>query len=132
MTMREIRLTERDMLRLRELIDDAKRGDPRKAAELRDLEAELDRATLVPDDELPGDVVRMHSEALLVDVETGEELTCQLVFPSEADIERMRVSVLAPVGTAILGFRTGDRFEWRVPSGTRHLMIKDVRQTAAA
>lgn len=132
MSAREIRMIERDMARLRELIEDARRGDPRKAAELRDLEGELDRATVVPEAEMPADVVRMQSEARLVDAETGEELTCQLVFPAEADIERMRISVLAPVGTAILGYRAGDSFEWPVPGGTRRLMIVAVRQSVTA
>jgi regulator of nucleoside diphosphate kinase len=126
MTNREIRITASDMERLRELIEDAKRGDPRKAMELKDLEAELDRAILVPDDRMPSDVVQMHSEAHLVDEDTGEEIVCELVFPGEADITHMRVSVLAPVGTAMLGFRAGDRFEWQVPAGTRRLMVKSV------
>lgn len=127
MSKREIRITARDMERLRELIDDAKRGDPRKAQELKDLEAELDRALLVADDEMPGDVVQMHSEAHLVDEDTGEEMICRLVFPGEADITHMRVSVLAPIGTAILGYRAGDHFEWRVPAGTRQYTIKAVK-----
>lgn len=126
MVVREIRITARDMERLRELIEDAKRGDPRKALELKDLEAELDRAILVPDEEMPDDVIRMHSEAHLIDEDTGEELVCWLVFPGEADITHMRVSVLAPIGTAMLGFRAGDRFEWQVPAGTRRFMIKSV------
>lgn len=126
MVNREIRITFSDMERLRELIDEAKRGDPRRAMELKDLEAELDRAILIPDGEMPGDVVQMHSEAYLVDEDTGEELICQLVFPGEADITHMRVSVLAPVGTAMLGFRVGDRFEWRVPEGSRRLRVKSV------
>ncbi len=130
MVTREIRITSRDMERLRELIDDAKRGDPRKALELKDLEAELDRAILVPEAEMPEDVVRMHSEAHLVDEDTGEELICRLVFPGEADITHMRVSVLAPVGTAMLGFRAGDRFEWQVPAGTRRLRIMSVAPAA--
>ena len=86
MTTREIRITAKDMERLRELIDDAKRGDPRKALELKGLESELDRAILVDDQEIPGDVVRMGSEAHLVDEDTGEEMICKLVFPGEADI----------------------------------------------
>ena len=93
MTAREIRMTERDMVQLRELVEEAKRGDPRKAAELRHLEGELDRAIVLADEDMPGDVVRMRSEVQLVDAETGEKLTCRLVFPAEADIDLMRISV---------------------------------------
>lgn len=126
MTEHEIRVTMRDMEQLRALIDGAKRGDPRKALELRDLEAELDRAILLHDADIPADVVRMHSEAHLVDVETGEELICTLVYPGEADITRMHVSILAPVGKAMLGYRAGDEFAWPVPAGTRRFRIVKV------
>lgn len=126
MNPRDIRITPRDMELLRELIDDGKRGDPRKAAELADLERELDRAILTSEAELPDDVVRMNSEAHLVDLDTGEEMRCRLVFPHEADITEMRVSVLAPIGKGILGYRAGDQFEWKVPAGTRRLLIKSV------
>jgi len=126
MTEREIRITASDMERLRELIEDAKRGDPRKAMELKGLEGELDRAILMSEQEIPKDGVRMNSEAHLIDVETGEEITCRLVFPAEADIAQMRVSILAPIGTAILGYREGDEFEWEVPAGKRRLKIKSV------
>lgn len=114
------------MERLRELIEDATRGDPRKAIEFKDLIAELDRAIVVEDGDIPMDVVRMNSEAHLVDLDTDEEIICRLVFPGEADIAQMRVSVLAPIGTAILGYRTGDTFEWQVPSGRRRLKIVSV------
>ncbi len=124
--MREIKITARDMERLRALIDDTTRRDPRKSAEFRSLEAELDRATLVADDKIPGDVITMNSEAWLVDLNSGEEMICRLVFPGQADIARMEISVLAPVGTAMLGYRTGDTFEWEVPAGTRRLLVKEV------
>jgi regulator of nucleoside diphosphate kinase len=114
------------MERLRELIEDATRSDPRKAIELKDLIAELDRAIVVEDGDIPEDVVRMNSEAHLVDLDTDEEIVCRLAFPGEADITQMRVSVLAPIGTAILGYRTGDTFEWQVPSGRRRLKIVSV------
>ncbi len=126
MSTREIRITAQDMERLRELIEDATRGDPRKALELKGLVAELDRAIVVEDGDIPKDVVRMNSEAHLVDLDTDEEIVCRLVFPGEADIAEMRVSVLAPIGTAILGYRTGDTFEWQVPSGRRRLKIVSV------
>lgn len=126
MSTREIRITAQDMERLRELIEDATRGDPRKAIELKGLTAELDRAIVMDEGAIPADVVRMNSEAHLVDLDTGEEIICRLVFPAEADIAQMRVSILAPIGTAVLGYRTGDTFEWQVPSGRRRLQIKSV------
>ncbi len=125
-TARPIWITTRDMRRLKKLIEDVPPRDLRKKAELRDLEAELDRAIVVPDQGVPGDVITMNSEALLVDLDSGEELICKLVFPGQADITRMQISVLAPVGTAMLGYRTGDTFEWEVPAGRRRLRVKEV------
>jgi len=123
---REIRITLHDMERLKQLIEDAKLEDPRKKAELRSLEAELERAMVMPDDQIPQDVITMNSEVLLVDLDSGEEMICKLVFPGEADIARMQISVLAPVGTGMLGYRAGDTFEWEVPAGKRRLMVKTV------
>lgn len=125
-TERTIWITTRDMECLKKLLEDVPRSDLRRKNELKDLEAELDRAILVPDQEVPVDVITMNSEALLVDLDTGEELICKLVFPGQADITRMQISVLAPVGTAMLGYRTGDTFEWPVPAGLRRLQVKEV------
>lgn len=123
---REIRITARDMELLEKLIDDATRGNPRKTAALVSLEAELERAMLMPDHEVPDDVITINSEALLVDLDTGEEMICKLVLPGQADIARMQISVLAPVGTAMLGYRAGDTFEWEVPAGRRRLLVREV------
>jgi regulator of nucleoside diphosphate kinase len=68
----------------------------------------------------------MHSTASLIDLDTGEELVYTLVFPAEADIRQGKISVLAPVGTAMLGYGVGAVFEWPVPDGLRRLQVKDV------
>lgn len=125
-TARPIWITTHDMHRLKKLIEDIPPRDLRKRAELKDLEAELDRAIVVPDREVPVDVITMNSEALLVDLDSGEELVCKLVFPGQADITRMQVSVLAPVGTAMLGYRRGDTFEWEVPAGRGRFLVRQV------
>ncbi len=125
-TTRTIWITTQDRDLLKNLLEEVPPRDLRRKAELRDLEAELDRAVVVPAQAVPPDVITMESEALLVDLDTGEELICKLVLPGHADITRMQISVLAPVGTAMLGYRTGDTFEWEVPAGRRRLMVKAV------
>jgi regulator of nucleoside diphosphate kinase len=90
------------------------------------LAAELDRATVIPPREATPDVITMNSTAVLLDDETGEEEEWTLVFPEEADVDRNRISVLAPIGTAMLGFRVGDTFEWKTPGGVRRLRVKSV------
>ena len=68
----------------------------------------------------------MNSTVRLRDLETGEEETYTLVYPDEADIGENKLSVLAPVGTALLGYRAGDVVEWPVPAGVRRFRIEEV------
>lgn len=96
------------------------------ADQLRELQAELDRAQILSSDEVPGDVVTMDSTIVLRDLDTYETETYTLVYPERANIEEDRLSVLAPVGTAVLGYRVGDEVRWRVPEGHRRLRIEQV------
>ena len=126
MEERTIYITEYDMKRLRELIVEAKRLDRRGSEYLESLEGELARGKLVAPTDIPPDVVTMNSRVDLVDLDTGEEMVCTLVFPNEADMAQSKISVLAPIGTAMLGYRVGDTFMWKVPDGIRRLEIKGV------
>lgn len=121
---RQIVITQHDSDRLRELIDALDDLSGR-----RDLEAllgELDRATIVAPEDIPPDVVTMNSTVVLHEVERDQEKTVSLVFPADADIDAGAVSVLAPVGTAILGFKKGDVIEWPVPAGLRRFRIEKI------
>jgi regulator of nucleoside diphosphate kinase len=71
---------------------------------------------------VPADVVTMNSEVRLMDLDSGETKVYTLVFPSQAR-SKNAVSVLAPIGTAILGYRVGSVIEWRVPRGVRRLKV---------
>lgn len=90
------------------------------------LAGELQRARVVPRAEIPPDVVTMGSTVRLADLETGEQETYTLVYPDEADIEENKLSVLAPIGTALLGYRAGDEVEWPVPAGVRRFRVEEV------
>ena len=90
------------------------------------LDGELRRARVVPRSNLPRDVVSMNSTVRLRDLETREEETYTLVYPADADIGENKLSVLAPVGTALLGYRTGDVVEWPVPAGVSRFRIEEV------
>jgi len=72
----------------------------------------------------------MHSEVRVLDLESGERSDYALVFPREADVSAKRISVVAPLGTALLGFREGDTVEWMMPGGIRRLRIERVHQPA--
>jgi hypothetical protein len=68
----------------------------------------------------------MNATVRLRDLKTGAEETYTLVYPDEADIEANRLSILAPIGTALLGYRAGDVVEWPVPAGITRFRIEEV------
>jgi regulator of nucleoside diphosphate kinase len=122
MDTRVIYITEADMKRLRPLIEGVKNSRD----DLRGLQAELAHARVVTPADVPPDVITMNSKARLRDLETGEEMIFTLAFPGNASIEHDRISVVAPIGTAMLGHRVGDEFEWEVPAGSVRLRVEEV------
>lgn len=113
-----IHITENDLQKLRMLLRDAKVDPEIEPENIKRLESELDRAIVVENGELPFGLVTMYTRAEMMDLTTGEPDTYTLVFPDDADIDDGRISVLAPLGTAMIGYCTGDKFEWPTPGGT--------------
>jgi regulator of nucleoside diphosphate kinase len=96
------------------------------------LQDELDRAEIVPGYAIPIDVVTMHARVRYVDETTGERRDVTLVYPEQTDVARGRISVLAPVGAALLGLSAGDAIEWVFPHGARRrLRVESVEQAPA-
>lgn len=93
-----------------------------------ELHGELEQAIVMPVGEIPRGVVTMGSKVQARDLRTGRVEGFELVFPREADPASHRVSVLAPLGTALLGNSEGETVEWRTPGGTRSLRIERVMQ----
>ena len=120
---KNIVITEPDYERLRRLLNSSKNFRQRDAEHLGALEEELGRATVVRAGEIAHNVVTMNSRVRVRDLNDGRELTYQIVFPSSADVAKNRISVLAPIGTGLLGYSAGTTVEWRVPSGIRRLRI---------
>lgn len=126
MDNKPIQISEFDLNRLRKLIDDARFTNQRGSEYLVRLQAELERAQVVPPQDVAHTVITMNSTMVLLDLETQEEETYTLVFPENADIERGKISIVAPIGTAVLGYAVGDIFEWEVPAGTRRLQVQEI------
>lgn len=125
MSNRIIQVTEGDMHRLRELIAFSNRADDRDRPYLAALESELDRAVVLPLERIAPDVVTMNSRVRLRDGRRTWNVT--LVFPELADPEMGELSVLAPMGAAILGCRVGQSVSFRIPGGeTRSCEILSV------
>ena len=122
-----IHITEADLARLRKLIEAARDGGiDSNTPYMNKLEDELDRANIVDPKEIPMDAITMRSKVRLKDLESRKEMIYSLVFPTEADVDEGRISVLAPIGTAMIGYRVGDIIEWEVPSGLRRLKVEEV------
>lgn len=111
----ELNITAQDMKRLRNVVERYAEGRLGPAAE--SLELELDRARVVPQERIPSDVLTMRSRVLCADLESGKQRELVLVYPEEADPSEGKVSVLAPVGLALLGLRVGDTIRWPMPRG---------------
>jgi len=119
---RTIYITQADMTRLRSLFESMKSS----REDLKVLGAELDHASIVAPRDIPSDVITMNSKAQVRDLEDDELMTYTLVFPQKANVDEGLISVLAPIGTAMLGHRVGDEFEWRVPAGAIRLRVENV------
>lgn len=121
---REIYITQTDRERLNRLIDEALYGGAQPGKSYRELRRELERASVVEPSELPSNVVSMRTRAL-VSLD-GEEEEISLVYPEEADWTKGKLSVLSPVGMALLGYREGDQFDWEVVDGKTHIEIRKI------
>lgn len=126
----KITVSTTDLARLQGLVNSA-RQDSRVPVQLLDsLEGELARANVVNPWDLPADVVAMNSTIWFRDEDTEEEECYTLVYPSQADVSKNRISVMAPIGTALIGYRIGDVIEWAVPAGISRLRITKVQHDA--
>ena len=121
---RSIVVTRTDLERLRLLIESARRRRRWEEVHLMALAEELEEAEVVDPEGVPPDVVTMRSRVRVRDMVSGDLATYTLCYPVEADLDAGKLSVLAPIGTALLGYREGDVVEWPVPGGVRVLRIE--------
>jgi regulator of nucleoside diphosphate kinase len=122
-----IYITEADLNRLQKLIGVMRAPGNDKSQEYLDrLEEELDRAEIVKPQNIPNDVITMRSRVRLRDVDSGNEMVYSLVFPNEAELGQGKISVLAPIGTAMIGYKAEAIIEWEVPAGLRRLRVEEV------
>jgi len=120
MELEKLILSEQDYTRLSMLANDELLGD------------ELSRAIVMPANQVPTNVVRMHSRVIYLDESNGATREVELSFPEDADIKYGKISVLSPVGAALLGLREGQSIDWPFPNGqSRRLKVVTVMQQAA-
>lgn len=122
----DIIITDFDLKRLKAILESPSFHAGRDKEHLVDLGKELEKAIVVKPEEVPPDVITMNSKVSVRDMQSGEQKEYTLVFPHQADVTQGKISVLAPIGTALLGYKAGDTVELAVPDGTRVLKVESV------
>jgi regulator of nucleoside diphosphate kinase len=123
---RDIYITGFDLKRLTQLLQKGLSFTSKDIVHLESLQEELERAHIVEPQAAPRDIVTMNSRVRLRDLNSGDERIYTLVFPAEADVTQNKISILAPVGTAMLGYRVGDKIDWPVPAGMKTFRIEEI------
>lgn len=126
MKYRTIYITNFDLMRLEDVLAVAYEFDYRNREDLEKLDNELANAKLVESKDVPPDVVTMNSRVQVLHMDTNETREYTLVFPREADIDKGKLSIISPIGTALIGYSEGDEIEWHVPAGVRRIKIQKV------
>ena len=126
MERERIIITRADAEKLKTLLRESQYSQYRGSPYLKMLQAELERANFVEPSEIPVDLVTMNSQVVLQDLEEGDFSTYTLVYPEQADAAEGKISVLAPIGTAMLGYRVGEIFAWDTPGGVRKIKVVEI------
>ncbi|MFH6972572.1 GreA/GreB family elongation factor [Flavobacterium petrolei] len=121
-------LTITDYNILRKLVKNAK--DSTNIREIALLTQELDRAIIKKEGVLDESIIRMNSHVTVKDIKTKQQMNIQIVMPSQSNIKDGKVSILAPLSVAIIGFKENDEVEWQLPAGIKNLKIITVTNTA--
>ena len=87
---------------------------------------EIEKATIVKKDELPQDVVRLNSKVLVKEESKNKVMELVLVLPEKADIHQNMISVFAPLGVALIGFKQGEKVNCSTPTGSKFFTILEV------
>jgi regulator of nucleoside diphosphate kinase len=124
MDKRPIYITRLDAMRLRAWLRRQGEASLRDQDHLRELLAEIERAVVMEPCAMPPDVITMGSRILVRDLATGVRSEYTLVFPAQADAAARRLSVLEPLGTALLGYRQRDEVVCEMPGGVRRMRVE--------
>ncbi len=122
----EIYITTLDYARLSSLLSNERNHGMQSAINLQNLARELFRAVKVEPEKIPADIVTMNTVIEFTDLDNNISKELKLVYPQNADIRKGYVSVIAPIGTALLGYRKGDVIEWDVPAGKKKFLISEI------
>src|SRR6218665_1525605 len=102
-----ILITERDYLRIRYILGKLNSED------YENLEIEIERAKVIDEQDVPDDLVRMNSTVTFITLQDGKKMTLTLVYPEDANFSEGKISILAPLGSALIGLRVGQEINWQ-------------------
>lgn len=123
MNQKQIIVSKRDYTKLLNLAGGSRGGGEKI---YKELYLELENALVVEPDQMPEDVITMNSKVRFRDIEEGEDFIFTLVYPEDADTSKGKMSILAPVGVALLGYRVGDQVSWKVPAGEKTFLVEEI------
>jgi regulator of nucleoside diphosphate kinase len=122
----QLQITKLDYQRLNNLILSMKKKSKDDLVNLEVLENEIDRAKKVDPRKIKPEFVTMNSELELIDLDSKRTMKFRLVYPEEADFRQGKLSVLSPLGSALIGYRKGDEISFRVPAGKKKVRIENI------
>ncbi len=124
--MSKIIITSLDYNRIKNCISDAKQLKSINATEATKLMQELSAAKIVDPEAVPANVVTMNSIVKLSFLTNNKQLEFQIVYPNQANFKENKISILSPIVTALIGYKTGDEIEWMVPAGVTRVKIDEI------
>ncbi len=116
-------MCEEDYKFLKKLVD----MNPSNSGQEMSLSYEVNRAIVVKDNAFPPNTIRINSRVRVLDLDSGKESEFIIVMPHQADIQQKKISILTPMGAAVIGFRPGDQLSWQMPAGLKHFKVLDVQ-----
>lgn len=122
----KIKITGTDYVRLSALISTLKKSRNGEPDNLTVLSEEIVRAERVDPQQISPEVVTMNSTVEIVDLDTNKLMTVKLVYPKDADFKKGNVSILSLLGSALLGYKVGSKVSYKVPMGTKEMVIKNI------
>lgn len=122
---RKIFITKSDKIKLQKMVDDFIKFNLEGQEYVKNLDDELNRAEIVENQDIPKNVITMNSKVKLT-FDYSEDEVITLVYPNEGEIDENKISILSPIGTAILGYSEGDIIEWKVPNGVVKILVEEI------
>ena len=122
----EVKITELDYIRLSKLIGTSRNEKNIELKNLDTLAREIGRAEKVDSKKIAPEFVTMNSVVEVLDESSKKPMTIRIVYPKDADFKKMYVSVLSPMGSALLGYKVGDTVQYDAPKGTVTIRIQQI------